>query len=76
MRHVPLFRDGRELIICIPAEFEIPGEDVVIRRDGEKLVIEPVHKRGLIAVLNSLAPLAEAFPDTDDGLMPLPDVKL
>jgi antitoxin VapB len=75
-RHVRLFRNGRNQAVRIPVEFELPGEEAIMRRDGDKLVIEPVRKRGLIAVLKSLKPLDETFPDIDDGLLPLPDVKL
>jgi antitoxin VapB len=75
-RHVRLFRNGRNQAVRIPVEFELPGEEAIMRQDGDKLVIEPVRKRGLIAVLDSLETLDEAFPDVDEGLLPLPDVKL
>jgi antitoxin VapB len=47
-----------------------------MRRDGEKLVIEPVRKRGLLALLKTFEPLDEEFPDVDQGLLPLKDVPL
>jgi antitoxin VapB len=75
-RHVRLFRNGRNQAIRIPVEFELPGEEAIMRRDGDRLIIEPVRKRGLVAVLKSLKPLDDTFPDVDDGLLPLPDVKL
>ena len=75
-RHVRLFRNGRNQAVRIPVEFELPGEEAIMRRDGDRLIIEPVRKRGLIAVLKSLKPLDDTFPDVDDGLRPLPDVKL
>jgi antitoxin VapB len=75
-RHVRLFRNGRNHAVRIPVEFELPGEEAIMRRDGDRLIIEPVRKRGLNAVLKSLKPLNETFPDVDDGLLPLPDVKL
>ncbi len=70
-RHVRLFRNGRNQAVRIPVEFELPGDEAIMRRDGDKLVIEPVRKRGLIAVLKSLEPLDETFPDIDDGQLPL-----
>ena len=37
-----------------------------MHRDGDRLVIEPVRKRGLIALLKSMTPLDEEFPKVDD----------
>ena len=48
-RHVRLFRNGRNLAVRIPVEFELPGSEAIMHRDGERLVIEPVRKRGLVA---------------------------
>jgi len=39
-----------------------------MRRDGDRLVIEPLAKRGLSALLASLEPLDEAFPEIVDPL--------
>jgi virulence-associated protein VagC len=49
-------------MVHIPPEFELPGDEAVIRREGDRLVIEPVRKRGLIALLWTMAPLDEEFP--------------
>jgi len=65
-RHVRLFRNGRNQAVRIPVEFELPGDEAIMHRDGERLVIEPVRKRGLVALLKSMTPLDEAFPDIDD----------
>jgi antitoxin VapB len=37
-----------------------------MHRDGDRLVIEPVRKRGLIALLKTMKPLDEGFPEIDD----------
>lgn len=37
-----------------------------MHRDGDRLVIEPVRKRGLVALLKSMKPFDEAFPEIDD----------
>ena len=37
-----------------------------------KLVIEPVRKRGLVALLKTMRPLEEAFPDIDNAV-PAPE---
>jgi antitoxin VapB len=65
-RHVKLFRNGRNQAVRIPVEFELPGDEAIIRRDGDRLVIEPVRKRGLMALLKMMKPLDEGFPEIDD----------
>ena len=65
-RHVRLFRNGRNQAVRIPVEFELPGNEAIMHRDGERLVIEPVRKRGLVALLRSMKPLDEDFPDIAD----------
>jgi antitoxin VapB len=65
-RHVRLFRNGRNQAVRIPVEFELPGSEAIMHRDGDRLVIEPVRKRGLVALLKSMKPLKEDFPEIDD----------
>jgi antitoxin VapB len=65
-RHVRLFRNGRNQAVRIPVEFELPGDEAIMHRDGDRLVIEPVRKRGLVALLKSMKPLEEPFPEIDD----------
>jgi antitoxin VapB len=65
-RHVKLFRNGRNQAVRIPVEFELPGDEAVMHRDGDRLVIEPVRKRGLVALLKAMKPLEENFPEIDD----------
>jgi antitoxin VapB len=73
-RHVRLFRNGRNQAVRIPVEFELPGDEAIMLRDGERLVIEPVRKRGLVALLKSMKPLEENFPDIDDPVPASEDV--
>jgi antitoxin VapB len=40
------------------------------------LIVEPVRKGKLLALLASLDSLTEPFPDIDDDLPPLDDVQL
>jgi antitoxin VapB len=69
-RHVRLFRNGRNQAVRIPVEFELPGDEAIMHRDGDRLVIEPVRKRGLIALLRTMKPLGEEFPEIDDPAPP------
>ena len=69
-RHVKLFRNGRNQAVRIPVEFELPGDEAIMHRDGDRLVIEPVRKRGLIALLKTMKPLDVDFPEIDDPVPP------
>ena len=76
-REAKLFRNNRSQAVRIPAEFELPGDRVLISRDGDRLIIEATPKsRGLIALLDRWAPLDKKFPDVDEHLPPLRDVEL
>lgn len=75
-RHVRLFRNGRNQALRIPREFELEGEEAILRKDGDRLIVEPVRKGRLLALLRTLEPLEETLPDVDDGLAPLDDVVL
>jgi antitoxin VapB len=66
-RHVKLFKNGRNQAVRIPREFELPGEDAIIRKEGDRLIIEPVNKKSLLAVLATLPPLDEDFPPIEDS---------
>ena len=70
-RRVRLFRNNRNQAIRIPVDFELPGSEAIIRRDGDRLVIEPVRRKGLAALLDSWAPMAEEFLEIAD-LPPAP----
>jgi antitoxin VapB len=65
-RHVKLFRNGRNQAVRIPREFELPGEDAIIRKEGQRLIIEPAPPKSLLAVLESLPTLEEDFPPIED----------
>jgi antitoxin VapB len=71
-RHVRLFRNGRNQAVRIPVEFELPGDEAIMHRDGERLVIEPVRKPGLVALLQSMKPLAADRPEINDPV-PAPE---
>jgi antitoxin VapB len=68
---IKLFRNGRNQPVRIPVEFELPGDEAIMHRDGDGLVIEPVRKRGLVALLKTMKPLEEDFPEIDDPV-PVP----
>ncbi|MDD5036130.1 MAG: AbrB/MazE/SpoVT family DNA-binding domain-containing protein [Methylococcaceae bacterium] len=63
---VRLFRNGRNQALTIPSEFELPGDEAIIRKEGERLIVEPIKKRNLSALLASWEPLDEEFPEIAD----------
>lgn len=77
-REAKLFRNNRSQAVRIPAEFEMPGDRVLIRRDGARLIIEPVAKpRDIVELLGQWRqsePLApeDRFPDIPDA-PPVPE---
>lgn len=61
-RHVRLFRNGRNQALRIPRDLELPGRVAILRKEGPRLVIEPVSGPSLREVLARLKPLDEDFP--------------
>jgi antitoxin VapB len=61
-RHVKVFRNGRNQAVRIPREFEFRGGEAIMRKEGDRLIIEPAPPRSLLTVLATLAPLHEDFP--------------
>jgi virulence-associated protein VagC len=39
-RRVRLFRNGKNQAVRIPRDFELPGKDAVMRKAGERLIVE------------------------------------
>ncbi|MHB8272403.1 antitoxin [Bradyrhizobium sp.] len=66
LRRVKLLRSGPRQVIRIPVEFELPGEEAVMHREGDRLVIEPLRKRGLLALLKTMEPFDGDFPEIND----------
>ncbi len=65
-RHVRLFRNGKNQAVRIPRGFELPGKDAVMRKEGERLIVEPAPPKSLLDVLATLTPLKEDFPEITD----------
>ena len=66
-RRVKLFKNGRNQALRIPREFELRGEDAIIRKDGQRLIIEPAPPKSLLAILATLQTLDEEFPPVDNS---------
>ncbi len=66
-RRVRLFRNGQNQAVRIPREFELPGKDAVMRKEGDRSIVEPAPKKSLLDVLACLSPLKEDFPAIQDS---------
>ena len=66
-RRVSLFRNGRNQAVRIPRDMEFPGREAVLRREGDRLILEPAHPASLLALLKTLTPIEEDFADIDDA---------
>ena len=60
-RYVKVFKNGRNKAVRIPVEFEFPGEEAIMRSEGDRLVTEPAPTKSLLALLAKLAPLPGDF---------------
>jgi antitoxin VapB len=65
-RHVKVFKNGRNQAVRIPREFESASEEAIMRKEGDRLIIEPAPPKSLLAVLAALTPLRDDFPPIQD----------
>ena len=79
-KEAKLFRNNRSQAVRIPVEFELPGDRVLIHREGNKLVLEPVLRPSniveLLAQWRQEPPLGphDQFPDVDDAPLAAQDI--
>ena len=74
-RIVRLFRNGRNQAVRIPRDLELPGNEARLRKEGNRLIVEPVQTPSLLELVASWEPLGEDFPEIEDPA-PLDDVDL
>ena len=65
-RHVKLFKNGRNQAVRIPREFELPGNEAIMRKEGDRLIIEPAPPKSLLTLLATLPTLDEDFAPIED----------
>lgn len=49
-RHVKLFRNGRNQAVRIPVDFELPGDEAIMIRDGDLLIAAHAHAADAVVV--------------------------
>jgi antitoxin VapB len=74
-RKVRLFRNGRNQAVRIPRDLELPGSEALLRKEGERLIVEPMPRQSLLELLSTWDPLDEELPEIDD-LEPIEEVHL
>ncbi len=72
-RKASLFRNGRSQALRIPKDFEFAGTEVLIRKEGKRLIVEEEKPSDLIEWLKTLQPIDEKIGPIDD--LPIDDVK-
>jgi virulence-associated protein VagC len=71
-RHVKLTRNSGEDTISLPEEFALSSDDVIIRKEGDRLIIEPEIARNRQVNGALLAWLATQEPlPPDDAIDPV-----
>ena len=66
-RRARLFRNGRNQALRIPRELEFPGDEVILHKEDDRLIVEPVaRRRSLAEILPELRPLSEDVPEAAD----------
>ena len=65
-RRVSLFRNGRNQAVRIPRDLELPGDEAILRKEGDRLIVEPVPTKSLLAFLATLEPIEDDFDFGDD----------
>jgi antitoxin VapB len=73
---VRLTHNGPNQVLNIPPEFELSTDEVVVRKVGESLIIEPVNRLSLLALLATFTEDEDEFPDIDKALIPLDDIHI
>ena len=73
-RHVKLFKTGRNRAVRVAREFELLGEDAIIRKAGDRLIVEPTQPPSLLVVLAALESLDEDFPPIPEPPVDLVEV--
>jgi antitoxin VapB len=75
-RHVSLLTNGPDQVLTIPHELALSGTEVLLRKEGHRLIIEPIPANSLLSLLTTLPDITDDFPNIDEGLLPLDDIIL
>jgi antitoxin VapB len=65
-RIVGLFRSGSYQALRIPRDLELPGNRAILRKEGDRLIVEPILRPSLLELLATWEPLEEELPEIED----------
>ncbi len=51
-------------------------DEAIIQKEGALLIVKPLKRPSLLALLATLEALDEDFPDVDEGLLPPDDLEI
>ena len=74
--HVSLLTNGQDQVLTIPHELALSGTEVLLRKEGHRLIVEPIPSNSLLSLLTTLQDITDNFPDLDEGLLLLDDITL
>jgi antitoxin VapB len=75
--HVSLSTNGQDQqVLTIPHELALSGTEVLLRKEGHRLIVEPIPFSSLLSLLATLPEITENFADMDEALLPLDDSTL
>jgi antitoxin VapB len=74
--YVSLLTSGQDQVLTIPHELTLSSTEVLLRKEGNRLIIEPIPSSSLLSLLTMLPEITDNFPDIDEGLLPLDDIIL
>ena len=75
-RHISLLTSGQDQILTIPHDLALSVTEVLLHKEGDRLIIEPISPISLLDLLKSLPDIPDEFPDTDEKLLPLDEILL
>ena len=58
-RIVRLFRNGSNQAVRIPRDLELPGNQALLRKEGNRLIVEPMPRPSLLELLATWEPIED-----------------
>ena len=66
-KRVNLSRIGGNQTVCIPVDMEMMGDEAIIYRDGDRLILEPVEAASILDLLETWVSAEGKLPEIDCG---------
>jgi antitoxin VapB len=74
-RIVRLFRNGSNQALRIPRDLELPGNEAILRKEGNRLIVEPMPRPSLLDLLSTLLDLLSTWGPLDEELPEIEDLE-